>query len=606
MGAGEAPADAPPDPGPDPAPPEPLSAGPDRPPEGGGIVPTWAPGPAGGPDWTAIPRRAVVRGRAAVSGWWWRAPLADRAVVIATWLLVAVGAGLRVRQWAIGRSFWLDELLLLRAMGEQRFSQLLEPLSLSQSAPPGWLAVQHVMVGLSGSDERAARLVPLLLGIGGLVVVVPLARLLLGGPAQVAATALVALSPPLIGYSDEFKQYSSDVFWVPLVLLVGCRLALRHERRRRDWAALAGTTAAVVWFSHAGTLVAAGVFGALGVLTLARRRRDLPVLLGCAVPWAAGLAVEYATLLSRNTDDAVLQAYWVNVFPPPGPVTGDVALDWLVRRATSVAANPLGLAYGWALLLLVLAGLLVLARRRPAALPVLLLPVLVVAAAGLAGSYPIANRLALWLVPVVALVLAAALDLPAAAAPDLRRIRLPAAPPAAAVAVALTVAGLTVAALATLVVLARPQVTTTVRYAQQPRAQEDGRTVLETVAAERRPDDLVLVDRRGAWPTVAFYGPRLGLGPVQALQVVRPAPACRVDPLGRQLRLGPYARIWLFSSHTRPRDLQIYRAQLEPFGRTVRTVETYGARADLLERLPGPVPPPGRDLRSCASIVPLP
>ena len=87
---------------------------------------------------------------------------AERAVRVATGLVVLLGAALRVRQWAHGRAFWLDELLLQRAMSQQKLTQLLEPLGFAQSAPPGWLAVQHVVLGLSGSDERAARLLPLL------------------------------------------------------------------------------------------------------------------------------------------------------------------------------------------------------------------------------------------------------------------------------------------------------------------------------------------------------------------------------------------------------------------------------------------------------------
>ena len=536
---------------------------------------------------------------------WWRDVGPAGIVLVATWLVVAAGAGLRVRQWSTGRGFWLDELLLLRAMEQQRFAELLKPLALSQSAPPGWLAAQHVLVGLSGSDERVSRLLPLLFGIGALVVTVPLARLLLGGPAALVATALVAVSPPLIRYSDEFKQYSSDAFWVPLVLLVGCRLALNRARpghpggpRRRDWVALTVTTAAAVWFSHAGTLVAAGVLAGLGLLALVRGRwRQLPLLIACAVPFGAGLAVDYVTLLSLNTDNAVLRDFWAGAFPPPGPMSWPVAGDWVVARAAAVAVNPVGLAAGLPLLAVLAGGLLVLGLRRPAALPVLLLPVVVVGAAGLAGSYPIANRLALWLIPMVALVAAATLDLPAAAArlrPRLVRV------PAVLVAVLLSAAGL-----ATVGVLARPQLSMTTAYAEHPREQEDARTVLAALAAQRRPDDLVLIDARGAASAVAFYGARSGIGPVQALEPAPSAPACAARPVGAQLReAGRHPRVWLVTVHTLAPDRRLFQAQLATFGPHTRTIGAVGAQADLYERSPTAMPAPVPAPRHCGRIAP--
>ncbi|HST66939.1 MAG TPA: glycosyltransferase family 39 protein [Mycobacteriales bacterium] len=535
-----------------------------------------------------------------VGSQWWRRITPARVVLGATWLVVALGAGLRIRQWSAGRSFWLDEILLLRAMGEQRFGQLLEPLNLSQSAPPGWLAIQHVVVGLSGGDERWSRLLPLLLGIGALVVTVPLARLLLGGPAALAATALVAVSPPLIRYSDEFKQYSSDAFWVPLVLLAGCRFALTDQRRRRDWAFLAGSTALAVWFSHAGTLVAAGVLAALGLVTVARRRwRELLPLAAAAGPFAAGLAVDWVTLLSRNTDNAVLRDYWAAAFPEPGPVTWPVALDWLAGRATSVATNPVGLRYGWPLLVLLLAGLLVLGLRRPAALPVLLLPVAVVAAAGLARSYPIANRLALWLVPMVAVVVAATVDLPALVAGTVARPRLVRVPAVALAAL------LSLAALSTLAVLVRPQASTTLTYLRHPRTQEDIRTVLAALAPQRRPGDLILIDGRSAGWGVGFYGPRFDLGPVQAIVGAPSAPACAGEPVGEQLReSGAYPRVWLVVVHTLPPDQRLYQAQLATFGPLRTRIGAVGAQADLYVRSPAPMPAPDPPPRHCARIVP--
>lgn len=504
-----------------------------------------------------------------MGGW---AAVPERVVLVATWLVIAVGIALRVRQWASGRAFWLDELLLLSAMRQQRFTELLEPLGYTQSAPPGWLAVQHVLVGVTGGGELGARLLPLLLGCGALVLAALLARMLLGGPAALAATVLVAASTPLILYSAELKQYSSDVFWVLLLLLVGCRVALGRGDPNRGRVALAATAGVGVWFSHAGALVSAGVFAALGILALVRRRpRELAVLAGCATPYVLGLVVEYVTLLGKNADNGVLQDYWAEAFPPDGPLSLAGGWDWFTGRVTAVTANPVGFPHSWPLLVLVAGGLLVLAVRRPPVPLVLLLPVAVVAAAGLAGSYPVSGRLALFVVPLVALVVAAPLDLPRLAARIPRRaVRLP------------LVAGTVLLALVATARLADqigPQLSTDRAQWVTPRVQEESRTVLEAVAAERRPGDLVLVDGRSTRFAAAVYGPRLGLGAYSLIFPGLPGLDCAATWLGQDLLRGRYARVWVVTSHTRAVDQLHFRRHLGTFGQVGRQVQAPGAEA---------------------------
>lgn len=516
---------------------------------------------------------------------WARPAWARPAVLGATWLVVTLGAVLRVRQWAHGRAFWLDELLLQRAMSQQRISELLAPLGLAQSAPPGWLAVQHAVLGASGSDERAARVLPLLCGIGAVVLTALLARTLLGGPAALLATTLVALSPPLISYSAEFKQYSSDVFLVLLVLLLGARVALRRGRPARGWVALAVTGAVTVWFSHPGALVTLGVFGALGLVALTRRDwRALAAAVVLALPAAAGLAVEYAVLLRRNSDNATLATYWARTFPPD-PLTWSATGEWAGQRLASVRVTALAFSSPGLLVALLLAGLLVLGLRRPAALPLVLVPTGVIAAAGLAGAYPIAGRLALFFVPLVALLLAAPLELPRLAARLPGRVLRPAATAVAALAAAAATLGV--------VVLVEPQVHADWRAVGRPLDKQESRAVLTTLAERRGPRDLLLADGRGARFAAAFYAPRVGAGDFEVVAPVAGTRACLRTTLGDRLRTeGRYDRVWLLAAHTRPTEMAVYRAQLARFGPIAEVISAPGALAIRFDR--AVIPPTAR------------
>lgn len=513
----------------------------------------------------------------------------DRLVLIATRLVVAIGAALRIRQWVYGRAFWLDELLLVRAMSEQRIGQVLRPLRLDQSAPPGWLAVQHLVLDHS-SGERAARVLPMVFGIGTVVLTALLARAVLGPVAALAATALVALSTQLITYSSEFKQYSSDAFWLQLVLLLGIRLALRRGHPTRGRYALGAVAAAAVWFSHATTLGVAGVFLALGLQALAGRRwRELAVLVGCAVPAGAGLAVQYVTLLSANAADPVLRVYWSAAFRPDGRLTWATGWDWFTGRTRSVTVDPLLWDYGWPLAVLAGAGLAVLLLRRPRAVPVLALPLAAIVVAGLLGSYPIANRLALWAVPLAALLVAAPLDLPLLAR------RLPAVPAARGLAggsrvVAVGVAVvLALAAAAQLVRMSAGQVRTDAGSVAEPRQYEESRTLLGQVAAQRRPGDLVLVGSAAGRYSADYYGPEVGLGPYWLLDSRPRGPGCRPAWFGTQLwQSRVYRRIWLVTSHQGPSRVLI--EQLRRFGPAAAELHQRGADAIRFDRSPIPVP----------------
>ena len=217
------------------------------------------------------------------------------------------------------------------------------------------------------------------------------------------------------------------------------------------------------------------------------------------------------------------------------------------------------------LLTLLLAGLLVLGVHRPPALPLLLVPTAVVAAAGLAGAYPIAGRLALFFVPLVALAVAAALEAP----------RL--------------VAG---AAAAGTVVLVGPQLVgdwrglSTRRRSRSPAPcwprSPPARPARPAAGGRaRRPVRGRLLRAAGRGRPV----PGAPAGPAE--------PGCLRTTLGARLWAERrYDRVWLLASHTRPVELALYQAQLAQFGAVAEVIEATGATAVRFDRSPAPLPPP--------------
>src|SRR5476651_2330731 len=164
---------------------------------------------------------------------------------IAIALLLAAGAALRLWQYFAQTSLWVDEIAVAENVIHTPLGSLLgQPLALDQVAPPGFLGLVKACVALFGPSDLALRIVPLVGGLAGLALFALLSRRVLPGWTAVFATALFALSPLLIGYSAEVKQYSTDVAITILVTLAALNVAdALPSRPRLLAAALIGTVA---------------------------------------------------------------------------------------------------------------------------------------------------------------------------------------------------------------------------------------------------------------------------------------------------------------------------------------------------------------------------
>jgi hypothetical protein len=319
---------------------------------------------------------------------------------------VVLGVIARLRQWLGGRSLWLDEVLIADNIVHRGFGELAtEPLLHFQVAPLLWLELEHLSVVLFGTGERALRIVPLLAGLGVIALAWITARRLLPDVLVPVAVLLVALHPALIYYSNEVKQYSTDALVVLLLGLLAHNVSSRTDDgpplRRL---VLAGVLA--VWLSHVAVLALAGISLALVIRPLmsADRRRALRVALVLS-PWVLSFLASYAVTLHSVQNSTEVSNYWRHTYPHS--VLG--LPSWFVSRWYDVAHDPLHMTVRVVGLTLLVIGLVrfVMFGGRWAVLTWAAVPFALIAAA--VHTYPFADRLALWLVPLVALAIAATL-----------------------------------------------------------------------------------------------------------------------------------------------------------------------------------------------------
>jgi hypothetical protein len=328
------------------------------------------------------------------------------------WTLVAIGAALRIYQYASDTSLWFDELSIVRNLVHRSEARLItEPLAYEQVAPVGFMVAEKAISRVLGESDLAFRFLLLPVGLAALVLFLGLARRLLDGYAVPFAVAVFAIGAPFIRYSAEIKQYGIDMAATIALCLIA--LKLRDPDSTAVRCALAAVAGAVlVWFSQPAVFVVAGLGAALLLAWL--RDRDLQTRRAVLVTvpiWAVASAT--ATLVAIHLVTPATRAYmdqfWRKrdgFFPRPFQKPGDAL--WLWDRVLELFSDPMMLRYRWPAIYGVLAivGLAVLWRRNRFGALVLLGPLAVGVLAAVAQQVPFKTRVALYALPI--LMLAAA------------------------------------------------------------------------------------------------------------------------------------------------------------------------------------------------------
>jgi hypothetical protein len=443
--------------------------------------------------------------------------------------LLFLGAGLRIGQYALGEVLWYDELALVRNFVEKPLGVLLTtPLDYAQVAPPGFTLIEKAVIVALGNNAYALRLFPLLCSLVSLPLFVEVARRILPPGAALLAVALFTLSPMLIGFGSQAKQYSTDV---AIVLLMTALTLKWWERRHRDdaffAAALLGAVGfAVVWFSHAAVLVLAALGAALLIeCALRRERSSLRSLAPTAILWCAGVlgAITVALQNSSPSTHVYMQAYWAGGFMPFPPRSGDQVL-WLWRAFRSFFQRQILYPLPAVGVLLTALGAFALMKRRPWSALVILAPLGVAFTASAMHRYPVGERVSLFLLPAILLLLAEGVD----------RVR-------SAVALGWRPLGSAIVALAAI---------TSVHtlYAHLPSyPDKDIRDVFAYVQARRQPEDAVYTFYN-AGHAIAYYGPQYDLLPQDV--VIGACPGSNTRRLLNELdSFRGKPRLWVIISH---------------------------------------------------------
>lgn len=302
-----------------------------------------------------------------------------------TWLVVAAGIALRLRQYAAGLSLWLDEAMLANnVLGRDWQALFTVPLADEQAAPLGFLAVLKLLVTLLGESEQVLRLWPLTASCLTLLLLPLLLRRLLPPLPALAVLTIIAGTETSVFYATAVKQYASDLLWTVLLLLP----AVYGKRR---WLLVAAAVAP--WCAHPAPFI---VGGAVAYLAMTMPRRAALLTGGLLLANAAFALLVHRSLMAHGALTEIWEAYYLAV-PHDG---AGLRSCWRLLAELLQRLSP-----SWLTLPLLALGMLDRWRHERVHFVLLALPLLLLLLASALHIWPLFGRLVLFaLVPAAVLM----------------------------------------------------------------------------------------------------------------------------------------------------------------------------------------------------------
>ncbi len=321
-------------------------------------------------------------------------------------LLVFGSIFLRIHIWQDAGGFYTDEGSLILNIQERGYLQLFLPLDYAQCCPALFLVLAKIIYSVNGViNEANLRCIPLMFSIFSCLLFAIISfRVCNNLFSRIFAIVFLGLNRSLLQYSQEFKQYSSDVFFCLLVILIAIYLKDKSLDKKKLFI-LGLLASALVWASY--TSIFAVCAGGLAYI-LIKDQKNLKTKLKNGLYFALPYFLNFVVMLKINgigtLTNKTIQFFWSNYecFFPTSPMHLFAFLKFIIWDSDKITI---------VCSILALFGIFYLVKYQKY-LSILLLGILGFAIlSGLLKLYPLApNRVSLFLIPVFILIIAKAFD----------------------------------------------------------------------------------------------------------------------------------------------------------------------------------------------------
>lgn len=315
------------------------------------------------------------------------------------WIFISLGIILRLVQYLSNRSLWVDESMLSLNIIDRSFSGLLQPLDYNQGAPIGFLILEKLCVEIFNNSEYSLRLFPFLTGVFSLFLFYRVATIFIQSKAIPIALSLFAISGPLIYYSSEVKQYSSDVF-ISLLIYYYAGIVIQSKHLGATVTIFFGVLGATaIWFSHPSVFTLAGVGISLTIFFLIKKEwAKIAQLSITYLLWALSfIGFYFISLRNLSNNDSLLNFFSGAFMPFPPCSFSDI--KWFYKQFFELFKTPLGFTMVGIASLTFLLGTIQKYHKDKEKFLILILPAFFALLASGFRLYPFKGRLLLFIVP---------------------------------------------------------------------------------------------------------------------------------------------------------------------------------------------------------------
>lgn len=301
-------------------------------------------------------------------------------------IIISIGIILRIVVYLDNRSLYIDEADLINNIIRRSFLELTKPLDNEQHAPIGFLFVEKLAFLTFGDSEYIFRLYPLIMGITSVILFYNVARHLLKYRDTIIALVLFSLSEGLIYYTSEAKQYMGDVNITLLLLYV----FVISKRFNQVSTAVVGTV--VPWVSHASIFILFSIC----ITKWKQFSKVIPL-------WIGSIILEYVIILRHSISRPADGNFWLTSYAPLPPLTNKdvVWVEYVIKRYLSFIWPSPSIIVLYTQLVLISIGLAYYFKQNRTLTINLMLPFALVYVASGLHTYPMVERLLLFLAPII-------------------------------------------------------------------------------------------------------------------------------------------------------------------------------------------------------------
>ena len=221
-----------------------------------------------------------------------------------------IGIATSVQMNLVNRSFWLDEAMLSYSFSQRDIGTLWNgAFEWDQTAPLGWLYFEKLLTVIFGNTEFVVRMGSVMAYAATVCLIFFTLYSCFDAPVFIGAgaAAFYANIPFVLQYSNVFKQYCSEGFFILLAVFVFC---MYKKKRIKAWVWMLSWTV-MIWFANPVCFIEGGlIIGESIHIVRARKWKTLKPIVDTTLCIAASFIIYYFFWLKVTATSSYMQNYW--------------------------------------------------------------------------------------------------------------------------------------------------------------------------------------------------------------------------------------------------------------------------------------------------------